>query len=218
MNTATRYAYWGLLLLLPLSSRAENLPPPGGPYPSTVNNGTTTGQSHPQAEQLRFPPPDLVAPAPPPPSLKEELGADFGDNSPTSTTSGNTSVPGQGGGYSGEGGFAGTASPASLPPLQESYRQPPSTGSVQGWPGYPVQGNPPAAGRESPPAGNYPGYSYPGYGYPGYGYGYSTPSYGYGYPGSGYAPNTRWDDTMQTPFGSMPTPWDSMPKSFFPGR
>ena len=231
MNTASRYAHLGLLLL-PLSIQAETLPPPGGPYPSTVTVDQSVEQSHPEDEQLRFPPPDLIAPAPPPPSLTEELGSDFGrDSSQPSAAAGNTANTGQGGGYTGDSGFVSPGNPSGgLPPLPGAYPQPPSTGTPsypsssagqgQGWSGYPAPANPPSSAWSRPPAGNYPGYSYPGYGgWSGYpNYGYSTPSYGYGYPGSGYAPNSNWGDTMQTPFGSMPGPWDSMPKSFFPGR
>ena len=226
MNTASRYAYLGLLLLS-ISVQAETLPPPGGPYPSTVTIDQSTEQSHPETEQLRFPPPDLIAPAPPPPSLTEELGSDFGKGSQPSTASGNTENTGQGG-FTGGNGFASPGNPsAALPPLPGTYPQPPSAGTPtypspsagQDWSAYSTPANPPSSAWSTAPNGNFPGYSYPGYGWSGYpSYGYPTPSYGYGYPGSGYAPNSNWGDTMQTPFGSMPGPWDSMPKSFFPGR
>ncbi len=232
MNTALHYAQLGLLLL-PLSVQAETLPPPGGPYPSTVTIDQSADKTPPEAEQLRFPPPDLVAPAPPPPSLTEELGPDFGKGSSQSSTAAGSAVNRrQDGGYTGGSGFANPGNPSvAVPALPGSYPQPPSTGTPpypsssagqgQGWSGYPTTpADPRSPAWSTPPAGSYPGYSYPGYGgWSGYpDYGYSVPSYGYGYPGSGYVPNSNWSDTMQTPFGSMPGPWDSMPKSFFPGR
>ncbi len=203
----------GLSLLLPLSLQAEVLPPPGGPYPSTVMGQEAVPAAKP--EQLRFPPPDLAAPAPPPPSLSEELGPGFSGapavsartGEATTRTPSNTQVP--------------PAVPEFAPPLRASGvpgADHPSASTaapvppVSAWPGY-------APGYSQTPGAAWPGQAssaYPGYGWGSYPYGYTAPGYGYGYPNSTYGNN--WNDRVPTPFGDMPTPWDAMPNSFFPGR
>ncbi len=215
MNKALEILPGLSLMILPMLVTAQTLPPPGGPYPSTVV-AVEPAETTPQPEQLRFPPPDLVAPAPPPPSLSEELGPDFKDAA--TTVDANPTAPVAPSGYP-----PSQSAPAYAPPAYTGGRDyggstpPAATAGSQQWPGY-APGYPaqPAAPTNAWSA-QQPGATYPGYGY-GYPYGYGTPSYGYGYPGSGYAPEGTWNDSMQTPFGSMPGPWDSMPKSFFPGR
>jgi len=215
MKTAIRLLQGLGLLTLPVTVLAEMLPPPGGPYPSTVVADQPV-ETAPNPEQLRFPPPDLVAPAPPPPSLSEELGPDFRE-SPAM-----------------DQGLPPVAAPAAAPPSQAAdYPAPQQPRATSGYdyatppaatPG--AQGQWPAYGPSYPsvpaPQGNaWPGPAgsgYPAYGWGSYPYGYGAPAYGYGYPQSGYGTDPGWNDSMPTPFGSMPGPWDSMPKSFFPGR
>ena len=201
------------LLILPLGLLAQDLPPPGGPYPSTVTPDESRSVT-PDAGQLRFPPPDLIASEPPPPSLSEELGPDFKASAPADQppVSPAASAPGA-------PAYA-PAHEAAVPAYGGSdyrYPAPPAaTPSADGqqWPGGYAQPGWPA----SQPGAGYPGY---GYAYP-YGYaapgGYSAPAYGYGYPGYGNDSSNNWNESMPTPFGTMPGPWDSMPKSFFPGR
>lgn len=221
MNTVYRMLS-GFFLALPFAASAETLPPPGGPYPSTVT-ADEAPDSRILDENLKFPPPDLVAPAPPPPSLSEELGPGF-------DSAGDTAPSGAGA----PAGMAQPGVPAVLPdaPYAPDYSEgryaqgtaPAGSGTASQWPSagqgstrYPPAASPGTAWTAPQPGAAYPGYGY-GYSYP---YGYTQQpgyGYGYGYPGAGYGPNTQWDERMTTPFGDMPSPWGSMPKSFFPGR
>lgn len=203
----------GLSLLLPLSLQAEVLPPPGGPYPSTVPGQEPAPAIAPEPEQLRFPPPDLVAPAPPPPSLSEELGPDFADtgvSAPTeSTGEGTAQTPSPAPDYAAPSPAYGASGNGYPPAIVTPTPPTPPTSS---WPGY-------APGYSQTPGADWPGQpssAYPGYGWGSYPYGYTAPGYGYGYPDSTYGNN--WNDRVPTPFGNMPAPWDAMPNSFFPGR
>jgi len=200
-----------LALLFPLHLLAGTLPPPGGPYPSTVNAEQVVGT--PSPGQLRFPPPDLVAPAPPPPSLSEELGPGFresavagqpapvlSDGVPPARPSGHPTARQD----PASPGYRYPASPAA--PEQQQAQWPPAYSSSP----YPAAGTAPGAWPGYPA----PGGGYPAYGWQGYPYGYAAP--GYSHPKPGYG--TGWSESMPTPFGNMPNPWGSMPDSFFPGR
>lgn len=213
------------ILSMPLAAQ-DNLPPPGGPYPSTVTveKSSSPGQSEPQ---LRFPPPDLVEPVPPPPSLSEELGPDFVDSTASSSDlSPTNAVTHQGNRFAPDSGQGVFPQPSAQPYANSpgGYPSGPATNPAvspgQGSYAYPAPSAPPARVWPSQPSTGYSGNTYPGNSWSTYPYyGYPSTGYGYSYPGTGYGTNPGWTgDNMQTPFGTMPGPWDSMPRSFFPGR
>lgn len=196
-----------LLLVSPLAIANEYVPPPTGPYQSSVIINSVEKNSVQQPQVYKFPTEDLI----------------HQDSMQTQTQStvekGSQSFPGS----------ADKGLQAEMPPETDQ-------GFIQGAPtaGYETQALEPGP-RNMPPAANYPPYNNPwSIGqqsqFPQYHQGQlpyqggTWPTAPYPYAQGGYVNPYMYDysnryNSMDSPYNSMPTPWSVMPmQQFFSGR